>query len=112
MGPKVVNFTSKRSKELMIVDNLHIIGVAIVPSKTNSPLFVDANTVPTLAVSFKCFQVVTRRAVQVGQQCGAIKLPELPLRDSFKRPKPGHAFPLVKKLCVSATKAFNHPSNV
>jgi hypothetical protein len=58
--------------ELMIVHNLHIVGIAIMPSKADSPLLVDADAVLPLAISLQCFQMVTGWAVEICQHCRAV----------------------------------------
>ncbi len=42
----------------MIVNNLHLVGVAGIPAKTNSPLIVDPNTVLTLAISAELLKAI------------------------------------------------------
>lgn len=69
MGPEEVD-THRRS--LVIVNNLNIIGITIVPSKTDSPLLIDADAVLPLAISLQCFQVVAGRAVEICQHCCAV----------------------------------------
>jgi hypothetical protein len=49
----------------MIVDNLDIVRIAIVPTKTDPPLLVYANAVLPPAVSLQVLQSVTGRTVQI-----------------------------------------------
>jgi len=44
----------------VIVDNLDVEGIAPMPSKTNTPLIVDPDAVPTLAAAFQGFESVAR----------------------------------------------------
>jgi hypothetical protein len=94
---------------LVIVDNLDVIGIAVMPTKTDPPLFVYANTVLAPAVSLHALQPVTGRAVQIVQDDRAIKLAQFPLGDSFDGSKALHALALMKELCILAAKALDHP---
>ncbi len=47
-----------RNGQLVIINDLHVLGIVIAPFKTNAPLVVNANTVLTLTVAEQFFQVV------------------------------------------------------
>ena len=49
----------------MIVRNLDIIGVALRPSKADTPLIVDPNAHLPCAVTFQSFESITGRIAQV-----------------------------------------------
>lgn len=46
---------------LMIVRNFDFECIAIIPTKTKTPLFVDANTVLTKSIARECLQMITGR---------------------------------------------------
>jgi hypothetical protein len=59
---------------LVIVDNLDIVGIAVVPTKTEPPLIIDANAVLTLSIGGQGFQPVPGRACQVSQDHCTVQL--------------------------------------
>ncbi len=55
----------------MVVDNLHVPGLAVTPNQANPPSIVDANTVLSAAVTFQCLQAIAGRHPQVVEDaCG------------------------------------------
>jgi hypothetical protein len=64
----------------MIVDNLNFSGT-LAPLENDSPLIVDTNRVVSPQSSFKPFQAVAWRNLQVIQTNGRIQILQLPLRD-------------------------------
>jgi hypothetical protein len=60
---------------LVIVDNLNIVGIAVVPTKTEPPLIIDANAVLTLSVGGQGLQPVPGRACHVSQDHCTVQLP-------------------------------------
>jgi hypothetical protein len=71
----------------VIVDDLYIERIASMPTKTNSPLIVDPDTVPTLATALQSFEPVARRHPQVVQSPRLVQVQELPARDPFEGAK-------------------------
>ncbi len=51
----------------MVINDLDMPSFTVSPNETNAPLFVDANTVLPLALSFQGFQPIARRYAQVTQ---------------------------------------------
>jgi hypothetical protein len=62
----------------MVINDLHVIGIALAPFKTNTPLVVDANTVLALTVARQFFEVVGWWYTQILQRVSAIKQLKLP----------------------------------
>jgi hypothetical protein len=58
----------------VIVDNLDIVSIAVVPTKTEPPLIIDANAVLTLSIGGQWLQPVPGRACQVSQDHCTIQL--------------------------------------
>jgi len=54
---------------LMVVGDFNVACVAIVPAKTDTPLIVDANTVPVFSVATEGFEMITRGNSQGFQLC-------------------------------------------
>src|SRR5262249_12032514 len=68
---------------LVIINDLHVIDVAIAPFKTNAPLVVNANTVLALAVAGQFFKMVGWWYTQILQRVCAIKELQLPPRSTL-----------------------------
>jgi len=48
----------------MVIHDLNIMGVTATPTKTNTPLVVDANTMLPFAFAFKCLKSIIGRHLQ------------------------------------------------
>jgi hypothetical protein len=64
-----------RRRWLVIVDNLDIVGIAVVPTKTEPPLVIDANAVLAFSVGSQRFQSVSGRARHISQDHCTVQLP-------------------------------------
>jgi hypothetical protein len=62
---------------LVIIRNFHVVGVSIVPHKTDTPLIVDAYTVLPRAITLELMKSITRRHFQVHQTFGGVQHQEL-----------------------------------
>ena len=55
----------------MVINDFNIVGIAALPSKANSPLFIDADTVLPLPFAFQLLKMVCRRDAQCFEDgCG------------------------------------------
>jgi len=102
---------SLRHKLLVIVDDLNLVGVAVPPNETKTPLIVDPYAMGSLSFPAQCFQMITRRCGQIPQFRGAIQLPELSARDLFDSLKAPTALALVKPLCLGTPERPDHTIN-
>src|SRR4029450_4782396 len=50
---------------LMIVRDLHVVGMALVPPKADAPALIDANTVLPITIAGELFKAIARRHVEV-----------------------------------------------
>jgi hypothetical protein len=64
----------------MIVRDLDIIGIALGPSKADTPLIVDPNAHLPCALTFQSFESITGRVAQVLNRGSGIELPEFAKR--------------------------------
>lgn len=60
-------------KLLMVIDDFHIMGVAVVPDKTDSPLPVNADAVHARPVPGKGFKMISWRDTQILQGFGVVQ---------------------------------------
>lgn len=68
----------------MIVNNLDLEGIAVPPSKTDSPLVIDANTVLAGAIAFELLQAVAGRYAEIFELLGRVHYAELPEHESME----------------------------
>ncbi len=67
----------------MIVNNFDVLSVFAFPAETNAPLVIHANAILPGAVSFKRFQPVPGRQLQIKQLARTIYLGQLSQGDAF-----------------------------
>jgi hypothetical protein len=60
------------SNMLMIVNDLYVVGIAILPAKADAPLLVHANTVLARALAPELLQSIARRHAEVVELLGRI----------------------------------------
>lgn len=65
----------------MIIDNFDLMGIPISPNKTQPPLFIDANTVLSLAPAFQKLKKIGRWNPQVANSDGIIQHTQLSSRN-------------------------------
>ena len=63
----------------MIVAELYIVGMPVNPTKTKSPLIVDADAMLTSTIAVQNFKPAARRHHQEIEACGTVKQVEFPL---------------------------------
>ena len=61
----------------MVAHDLNVSRTNISPHTTDSPLSIDANTVPTFAVALQGFKTVARWRAQKRQSLGGVQLSRL-----------------------------------
>jgi hypothetical protein len=49
----------------MVIDDFHVVGVTVNPSKADAPLIVDADAVLAFSAALECFKTVGRRNSQI-----------------------------------------------
>ena len=93
----------------MVIDDLRVVGIALVPSKTDAPLIVDPNAVLACAVASQPLQAVARRDAEIGQPHRRIQHAELPQRHSLNsRPELPDRLSLEEPVGVLVPKALDH----
>jgi len=67
----------------MIINDLHILGTRLGPSKADAPLSVDTNTVLTGSLALESLEAISRRHSQIADAGSDFELPQLsPSHDS------------------------------
>jgi hypothetical protein len=94
----------------VVIDNLHIVGIAPVPLKADAPLIVDADAVLAGAVAPQPLQTVARWHSEVGQAHRRIYDAEFPQGHSLNsRSKLPNPLTLEEPFGIPIPKALNHP---
>jgi hypothetical protein len=95
---------------LVVVNDLYIIGVAILPTETNAPLVIDTDTILAAPSTFEFLQSIARRYSQIGQCLSGVQRDELSQHTSEKIcRKPPDWLAAEQALRVPIREAFNHP---
>lgn len=66
------------SFELVVVNDLDLLGTSLGPGETDPPLVVNSDAVLTRSITFELFQPIARRDSQVIERVGGTELPKLP----------------------------------
>ena len=70
---------------LVVINDFDIMRIALLPSKTDPPLIVDANAVLPHSITGELLESVTRRHAQVLQRGGRVELDQFSQRDTMDR---------------------------
>jgi hypothetical protein len=93
----------------VIVDNFDVIGVAVSPRKTDSPLIVDSDAVLAATVPAQFLQPVARRDPEILEPNGSVHVAQLTQHDAPQvRRIPTDRFALPQALGIAVRKASNH----
>ncbi len=92
---------------LMVVNNLHVVGIPIAPDKADTPLIVDADAVLSFSVALEGLQMIARRRGQVAEFGGNIQLAQLALGHALESSKPFDPLPGMELLRLFGAKGLN-----
>lgn len=97
----------------MIVGDFDVVGVALVPTKANSPLVVDADAVLTGTVATEQFEVIPGGNSQVAQGFRGIQQDQFSQRGALKLSiKLFDPLPPEETLCVLVGETADHSTNI
>jgi hypothetical protein len=96
----------------VIVDDFHIVAMAVTPDKTDSPLIIDPNGVLPFPIAPQCFQLISRRRSQNAQLSHGMKLEQFPQGDPLDGTKPPAMVIVKKLLSFLGAKALNHTCSI
>jgi len=97
---------------LVIVDDFHVVAVAIAPDKTDAPLIIDSDRVLPFPLSSECFQLIPWRSSQNPQFRSRVELEQLPQGHAFDGAKTLAVMILKQFLGVPRAKALNHTPRI
>lgn len=93
----------------MVVDDLHVEGVALLPPETDSPLVVHSDTPLALPITVQFFELITRRNSQVLESFGCVQEFQFSLHPALKIAwKSSGAFTTENLLGPSVREAPDH----
>src|SRR5579859_3267900 len=93
----------------VVVDDLDVVGVALVPDEAHAVLVVDANGVLALSVSRRCLQAVVGRDLEVFQRHGRVEKRQLPDCDSPQIARNAATLPRPpESLGIGVAKTYDH----
>src|SRR5258708_2185987 len=95
---------------LMIIDDLHVEGIAVFPAETDAVLVVDPHAVLPLPVSFQSFQAVGGRRCQITKFFRAIDLNQSSEGDRIDRLKTLDPVLVKDQLCIFVAKRSDQTS--
>ena len=100
--------TPGHKKTSVIIDNFYFVRMAIVPSKADAPLIVNANAVLPGAIAFQSFQAISRWRSHLLQTPSGIQLLQLSESNSCDRPELAMITQLEQLPCGGVSVSTNH----
>ncbi len=97
---------------LVIIDNFHVIAVAIAPNKANSPLMINSDRMLAFAIPPQRLPLIARRRGQNPQFRGGMKLEQLPQGNALDRTEALATMVMEKLPGLFRAKALNHLSSI
>ncbi len=93
----------------MVIHDFHVVGIAVRPAKTYTPLIVDADAELTVAFPSKLLQPVARWNAEILQRLSGFQKEQLPEHDSQQAGRePTNALTHEKSFGIPASKAPDH----
>ena len=93
----------------MVIDQFHLVGIAVSPNKAQSPLIVDADAVLAFPVARQCLQPIAGRHPKIVQVPRVVEDHELLLRPSLEsQRKSGYPAPFRNGSRVLVAEALDH----
>jgi hypothetical protein len=95
----------------VVIDDLYVVRITRTPSKANTPLIVDPDTVLTGSVAFQRLKPIARRDAQEIQGGRSMDLQQLPVRNPlYVRRKAPAILTLKEPFGVLVRETFDHRS--
>lgn len=92
----------------MIVDDLYLVGIAVLPDEAKSPLIVDPDAVLALAVTPERLESVAGRYGQIAEFGGTVQEKELAPSNTLEGSKSGDILVFEQRLCLLAPERLDH----
>ena len=97
----------------MVIDELDVVGIGILPTETDPPLIVDADTVLAAAITLEFLEPVPRRHPKVVERLGGVHGNELPQHHApeLRRVSP-HWLTAEQAPRIPIAEALDHAQNI
>jgi hypothetical protein len=105
---RVKQFVSRHRHTSVVINDFDLVGITMPPDEANPPFVIDANAMLPVAVAFQCFQPVSRRHLEILQRSRAMKVDQLPSRDSLNASIPRDVLIGEQGFGVAGSKRSNH----
>jgi len=92
----------------VIVDDLHVVGVAVLPGEADPSLVVDPDAELAAAITLQRLEVVPWRHAEVREDAGAVQVEQAPASYAFNRPEPPHRHVGEERLGVGVPEGSDH----
>lgn len=92
----------------MVIHDFNIIGIAVFPFRTNTPLPIYADAALPIAVASQCFKPVAGQGHKVLDGFCIVQNFQTPLGLGGKSSELPDALPVEKRLGLFATESFDH----
>jgi len=99
---------SSRFDYLVIVHDLHVIGIAIFPCEAHSELIIDPNAVLSFTIAFERFQPIGWRYAQIVQRFCSRKHGQLAHGSGFDVDPSPYSLAFEQIPCSGAAVGFDH----
>lgn len=96
----------------MIVDDLHVVGVAVAPTKADPPSVVDPHAVLAFSIAAQCLKAVAGRHAQVVELPCPVQIEQLAAGGSLKGTKPAYSAIMEQLLRVFRCKRPDHEGTI
>jgi len=96
----------------MIIDNFHVMEMAVTPDETDSPLIVDANGVLAFPISPQGFQLVSGRRRQDAKFRSSVQLKQFAESDPLECTKALGPMIMKKRFGFLAAETLDHTSSI
>ena len=87
----------------MVVDDFHVVGVALPPHEADAISIIDSDAVLAVALAVQSLQLVSGRNIQIIQRYGGLQQEELPQCPHFQiggNPSASPRLPKLLRICI------------
>lgn len=104
----VKQFVSRHRHTSVVINDFDLVGITVPPDEANPPFVINANAMLPVAVAFQRFQPISRRHLEIRQRFRAMKIDQLPSRNSLNASKPRDVLIGKQGFGIAGSKRSNH----
>jgi hypothetical protein len=95
-----------------VLGDFNVVGMVVLPDKTDSVLIVDSNAVPTFLIALQGFQPIARWDQEIVKSLGAVQRHKTAKRHLSDINELLYSFPVEQTLRLAAPEALDHFSRL